>query len=169
MVFEDADGAHERGAPCALTGLQLALVGPPRKLAMAASFSAWISSRVRRRCSSLMQLHEKTRSEQSLWPKPPFVHAARAARASLRPRCASPAEWWKHADAIARLEALWRAWEHLRQDPHAGMSVWFRDHADHHMEADAVARGPGPSACERRCRLEEPERRLRADLIARGL
>ena len=26
------------------------------------------------------------------------------------------AEWWRHTEAIARLEALWRAWEHLRLD-----------------------------------------------------
>ena len=43
------------------------------------------------------------------------------------------AEWWKYDEAAIRLEALWRAWEHLRQDPATGMSVWWRDHADHHM------------------------------------
>jgi hypothetical protein len=42
-------------------------------------------------------------------------------------------QWWRHAEAITRLEALWRAWEHLRLDPATGMSVWLRDHADHHM------------------------------------
>jgi hypothetical protein len=42
-------------------------------------------------------------------------------------------QWWRHAEAIARLEALWRAWEHLRLDRATGASVWFRDHADHHM------------------------------------
>ncbi|GCB59720.1 MULTISPECIES: DUF4913 domain-containing protein [Rhodococcus] len=42
-------------------------------------------------------------------------------------------QWWKHAEAISRLEALWRAWERLRLDPSTGMSVWWRDHADHHM------------------------------------
>ena len=26
-------------------------------------------------------------------------------------------EWWRHAEAISRPEALWRAWEHLRLDP----------------------------------------------------
>src|ERR687885_17687 len=30
-------------------------------------------------------------------------------------------EWWRHAEAISRLEALWRAWEHLRLDPATGM------------------------------------------------
>jgi hypothetical protein len=51
-------------------------------------------------------------------------------------------EWWNHAEAIARLEALWRAWEFLRLDPHTGMSVWFRDHADHHMSVLLNADGP---------------------------
>ena len=51
-------------------------------------------------------------------------------------------EWWRHAEAIARLEALWRAWEHLRLDPATGISVWFRDHADHHMSVLLDADGP---------------------------
>ena len=51
-------------------------------------------------------------------------------------------EWWRHAEAIARLDALWRAWEHLRLDPATGMSVWFRDHADHHMAVLLSADGP---------------------------
>ncbi|RJK92543.1 DUF4913 domain-containing protein [Vallicoccus soli] len=42
-------------------------------------------------------------------------------------------QWWRHGEAIARLEALWRAWEHLRHDPAIGASSWFRDHADPHM------------------------------------
>lgn len=41
--------------------------------------------------------------------------------------------WWTSTEAVCRLEALWRAWEHLRLDPHTGMSRWWRDHADHHM------------------------------------
>ncbi len=51
-------------------------------------------------------------------------------------------QWWRHAEAIARFEALWRAWEHLRLDPALGMSVWFRDHADHHMNVLLDADGP---------------------------
>lgn len=42
-------------------------------------------------------------------------------------------QWWRHAEAVSRLDAMWRAWEHLRLDPATGISVWFRDHADHHM------------------------------------
>ena len=51
-------------------------------------------------------------------------------------------EWWRHAEAINRLEALWRAWEHLRLDPATGMSSWWRDHADHHMPALLAPDGP---------------------------
>jgi len=42
-------------------------------------------------------------------------------------------EWWHSAEAITRVEALWRSWEFLRQDPATGMSVWLKDHADYHM------------------------------------
>ena len=43
---------------------------------------------------------------------------------------------------MIRLEALWRAWEHLRLDPATGMSVWLRDHADHHMGVLLSSDGP---------------------------
>lgn len=52
------------------------------------------------------------------------------------------AQWWKHAEGITRLEALWRSWEYLRQDPHTGISVWLRDHADYHMAVLLSADGP---------------------------
>lgn len=52
------------------------------------------------------------------------------------------ADWWKYAEAVARLDALWRAWEHLRLDPQTGMSVWFRDHAEHHMSILLSSSGP---------------------------
>ncbi|MDP9889970.1 DUF4913 domain-containing protein [Pseudarthrobacter enclensis] len=51
-------------------------------------------------------------------------------------------QWWKHAEAISRLEALWRAWEFLRLDGTTGMSVWWRDHADHHMSVLLSTDGP---------------------------
>lgn len=51
-------------------------------------------------------------------------------------------QWWRDAEAIARLEALWRSWEHLRLDPATGISVWFRDHADHHMTVLLDPDGP---------------------------
>lgn len=42
-------------------------------------------------------------------------------------------QWWRHPEAVARLTALWQAWEQLRLEPGAGMSTWWRDHADHHL------------------------------------
>ncbi|MEU4315377.1 DUF4913 domain-containing protein [Nocardia sp. NPDC024068] len=51
-------------------------------------------------------------------------------------------EWWKHPEAFARLDALWRAWEHYRQDGATGMSVWFLDHADKHMKVLLDPKGP---------------------------
>ncbi|MEV6137471.1 DUF4913 domain-containing protein [Nocardia sp. NPDC051990] len=51
-------------------------------------------------------------------------------------------EWWKHAEAVARLDALWRAWEHYRLEPSTGLSVWFLDHADPHMTKLFDPRGP---------------------------
>lgn len=52
------------------------------------------------------------------------------------------AKWWQIDEALMRLEALWRAWEHLRLDPGTGMSVWWRDHADHHLAALMDTDGP---------------------------
>ena len=51
-------------------------------------------------------------------------------------------QWWKHPEAIARMDALWRAFEQLRQDPGTGMSVFWRDHVDHHMSVMLDADGP---------------------------
>ena len=48
-------------------------------------------------------------------------------------------EWYFHPEAVSRVEALWRAWEHLRLDGATGISVWCKDHADHHM---SVLLGP---------------------------
>lgn len=52
------------------------------------------------------------------------------------------ATWWEHAEAISRLEAVWRSWEHLRQDPALGMSTWWLNHADPHMHALLSPNGP---------------------------
>jgi hypothetical protein len=43
--------------------------------------------------------------------------------------------WWEHAEAVSRLEALWKAFETLRQDPGTGAAVWWRDYADPTMNA----------------------------------
>ncbi|WP_024805532.1 DUF4913 domain-containing protein [Nocardia sp. BMG51109] len=51
-------------------------------------------------------------------------------------------EWYQHAEAVVRLDALWRAWEYLRQDTTTGMSIWFLEHADPHMTKLFDPRGP---------------------------
>lgn len=51
-------------------------------------------------------------------------------------------KWYLHAEALSRIEALWRAWEHLRLDGKTGMSVWWRDHADPHMAVLLNQKGP---------------------------
>jgi Domain of unknown function (DUF4913) len=42
-------------------------------------------------------------------------------------------EWWRHAEAIVRLTALWHSWEVLRLEPGTGMAAWLRDHLDHQI------------------------------------
>lgn len=53
-------------------------------------------------------------------------------------------QWWRHPEAIVRLEALWRSWEHYRLPEHAalGMSLWWRDHADPHLAVLMDPDGP---------------------------
>lgn len=69
------------------------------------------------------------------------------------------ARWWEYPEAVIRLEALWRAWEHLRRDPTTGMSVWWRDHADHHMpvlmDPDGPFAGAKADADQNLCRRGE--------------
>lgn len=59
---------------------------------------------------------------------------------------------------MIRLEALWRSWEHLRKDPATGMSVWWRDHADHHTAAPLDPDGvfAGADGDENTCKRGEP-------------
>jgi hypothetical protein len=52
-------------------------------------------------------------------------------------------QWWRHPEAITRLYALWRSWETLRvSDPDTGMSIWWRDHFDHHFGVLVSEYGP---------------------------
>lgn len=51
-------------------------------------------------------------------------------------------KWYLHPEAVSRVEALWRAWEHLRLDAATGASVWWRDHADPHMAVLFSTKGP---------------------------
>jgi Domain of unknown function (DUF4913) len=66
------------------------------------------------------------------------------------------AQWWRHPEAVERLEALWRAWETLRLDTTTGMSVWWRDHADHHLPILLSPDGPF-ARCTHRGHQDLPE------------
>ena len=52
------------------------------------------------------------------------------------------ARWWDYPEAHARIDALWRAWEHLRLDGATGSSTWWIEHADHHMPILMSPEGP---------------------------
>ena len=54
------------------------------------------------------------------------------------------ATWWRHPEAILRLDAVRRAGEALVPAGGTGPSLWWRDHVDHHL---SVLLGPdGPFA-----------------------
>lgn len=45
------------------------------------------------------------------------------------------AAWREHAEAITRLEALWRSWEVLRLDAGTGMATWLTNYLDPQLHA----------------------------------
>lgn len=51
-------------------------------------------------------------------------------------------QWYKHVEGLSRVEAMWRAWEHLRGDGAFGMSIWWLNHADPHMRVLMAPNGP---------------------------
>lgn len=51
-------------------------------------------------------------------------------------------QWYKHPEALARVEAMWRAWEYLRRDGALGSSTWWIHHADPHMGVLMAPNGP---------------------------
>jgi hypothetical protein len=58
------------------------------------------------------------------------------------------AQWQQHAEAITRLEALWRSWEALRLDPALGMATWLGHHLDQQLPILLGRQGPF-SQCSR--------------------
>jgi hypothetical protein len=72
------------------------------------------------------------------------------------------AQWWRHAEAITRLTALWHTWEALRLQPGTGMATWLRDHLDHHLPVLLGRTGPFSMCSEdehidpRRATAEQP-------------
>jgi Domain of unknown function (DUF4913) len=51
-------------------------------------------------------------------------------------------EWWRHAEAITRLTALWHSWESMRLEPGTGIACWLRDHLDHQLPVLLGRSGP---------------------------
>jgi hypothetical protein len=60
------------------------------------------------------------------------------------------AQWDKHAEAVGRLESLWRAWEVLRLDPGLGMAAWFTQHLDAQLPVLLGRSGPFAQCTVRR-------------------
>lgn len=44
-------------------------------------------------------------------------------------------QWWRHPEAVSRLDALWLAWEQMRMEGGTSMSAWWRDYAGPTMRA----------------------------------
>ena len=78
-------------------------------------------------------------------------------------------QWWKHAEGIYRLEALWRAWEYLRQEPNTGASVWLRDHCDPHMAVLLSSDGPFKGCTPSDGHVDGRAKRLKVDAPPVGL
>jgi hypothetical protein len=51
-------------------------------------------------------------------------------------------QWWRHAEAITRLTALWQSWEAMRLQPGTGIANWLRDHLDHQLPILLGRSGP---------------------------
>ncbi|MFD5372094.1 DUF4913 domain-containing protein [Streptomyces sp. NPDC127103] len=61
---------------------------------------------------------------------------------SSSPWCAS---WWEHPAAVARLHAVWLAWQELTNPETCGLtgpSVWHRDHLDPMLSQLRASDGP---------------------------
>jgi hypothetical protein len=73
--------------------------------------------------------------------------------------------WWDHAEAIGRLDALWRAWESLRTDPQLGMATWYAQYLDTQLPVLLGSHGPFARCTEER---HEPSRPLRTEAVPPG-
>lgn len=51
-------------------------------------------------------------------------------------------QWWRHPEALARLDSLWRAWEASRAGGGEGMSLWWITHFEGHWASLTSERGP---------------------------
>jgi hypothetical protein len=66
--------------------------------------------------------------------------------------------WWDHAEAITRLEALWRSWEALIRDPALGMATWLTQYLDPQLPQLMGNRGPFARCSDERHESAKPMR-----------
>jgi hypothetical protein len=52
------------------------------------------------------------------------------------------AQWQDHAEAVTRLEALWRSWEALRLDANLGIATWLTTYLDPNLAVLLGRSGP---------------------------
>lgn len=52
------------------------------------------------------------------------------------------AQWWEHPEAVARLGALWAAWEVAEAEGGAGPSFWWTGHFEPHWHVLTSTFGP---------------------------
>jgi hypothetical protein len=57
-------------------------------------------------------------------------------------------EWWRHREAVARLDALWRAWEAAVVEGGGGLSYWWTMHFDSHFAVLSDAANGPFAACK---------------------
>lgn len=75
------------------------------------------------------------------------------------------ATWWDHAEAIYRLEALWRTWELYRLEPRLGIASWLRDYLDPQLVALTSPTGPFAQCTDDR---HSPIKALRSEYPPEG-
>lgn len=71
-------------------------------------------------------------------------------------------KWYLHAEAVSRLDALWRAYEAMRVGDPTGMAVWWRDYADPLMASLTSTTGTF-AGCDARRDQHAPMPTWRAD------
>jgi hypothetical protein len=73
--------------------------------------------------------------------------------------------WWDHAEAIYRLEALWRTWELYRLEPRLGIASWLRDYLDPQLASLTSPTGPFAQCTDER---HSPIKPLRTEYPPEG-
>ncbi|MGW2657401.1 DUF4913 domain-containing protein [Streptomyces sp. NPDC001478] len=87
------------------------------------------------------EMYDTELAALSTWVNHLFLPVYGREISTTRPWCA---QWHEHPEAVARLHALWLAWQQLT-DAEAGLSgpsTWHRDHLDHTLVHLRAPDGP---------------------------